>query len=98
VSTISDRVTTDEGTHYAVLPVTGPAEPFCALDDVWRAPARWDRDIGAVLWVLAEHVGASQTQLGSAVGLNEGYVGPGHGRLEGHLVDVLEGHRRSYSR
>jgi len=52
-------------------PLSIPAE-FWARDDVRRALRT--RDIGEVFRLISQHTGASQSQLGAAVGLEQGYV------------------------
>ena len=63
-------------------------DAFWLLADVRRALA--DRDVGMLLRLVAEEVGASQTQIGAAVGLDQGYVSRVMAGRKVTSIDVLE--------
>src|SRR5437016_51126 len=63
-------------------------EAFWAFEAVRRALST--RDIGAVFRLVAHETGASQTQLGAAVGLDQGYVSRVMAGRKVTSIDVLE--------
>ncbi|WP_088994424.1 helix-turn-helix domain-containing protein [Micromonospora echinaurantiaca] len=63
-------------------------------DDLWShenmRTALGTRDIGAVFRLLARHTGASQTRIGAAVGLEQGYISRIIAGRKVTSIDVLE--------
>lgn len=63
-------------------------------DDLWSHDgihtALRTRDIGALFRLLAQHTGASQTRIGAAVGLEQGYVSRIMAGRKVTSIDVLE--------
>ncbi|MEV0127379.1 helix-turn-helix transcriptional regulator [Dactylosporangium sp. NPDC050688] len=73
--------------HRASDPLRVPDE-FWARDDVRGALA--ERDIGALFQLVRRHTCASQTQLGIAAGLEQGYVSRIMAGRKVMVIDVLE--------
>jgi transcriptional regulator with XRE-family HTH domain len=73
--------------HRALDPLRVPDE-FWGRDDVMAALRA--RDVGMLFRLLRRHTGASQTQLGIAVGLEQGYVSRVIGGRKVMAIDVLE--------
>jgi transcriptional regulator with XRE-family HTH domain len=73
--------------HRASDPLTVPDE-FWDRDDVRSALV--ERDIGSLFRLLRRHTGASQTQIGIAAGLEQGYVSRVMAGRKVMAIDVLE--------
>ena len=73
--------------HQALDPLRVPPE-FWNRDDVRHALR--ERDISALFQLVRRHTGASQTQLGIAVGLEQGYVSRVIRGRRVMAIDVLE--------
>lgn len=58
--------------------LSDPLQPVRASDDFWQRAdvvnALQDRDFGALFRLLRQHTGASQTRIGSAVGMPQGEI------------------------
>jgi uncharacterized membrane protein YecN with MAPEG domain len=72
-----------------------PASPLRVADEFWLrenvCESLRDRDIGALFRLLRRYAGASQTQIGSAVGLEQGYVSKVmNGQRDVSAIDLLD--------
>lgn len=82
------------GSHLTTLGAAALLDHLRIPDDLWShedmRTALCTRDIGALFRLLARHTGASQTRIGAAVGLEQGYISRIIAGRKVTSIDVLE--------